>query len=156
MKRIIKYIITVLSICLLNVLMVGCNKPSEPIDGIFLYKASNERVVPPGYGLTDPEMDPTPAIVWEFKSSDKILLGIRLSKDFKEEITFTKYTFFNKDNSEELNVGLPEELGPFEPGQIPLINHRDPWTLPIETGHYELRVFLGERIVSKAFFDIVK
>jgi hypothetical protein len=80
--------------------------------------------------------------------------AIKLSKGLKENIIFTQYTFFNIGTSAEFKVGLPEQLGPFEPGQLPLIAFDDPWPVPTETGHYEFRVYLGNRVVARALFNI--
>jgi hypothetical protein len=154
MKYFIKYVSAVLMIWLLFVLTVGCVKLPEPIDRIQLFKALDQPGIPTAGSLADSQKDPMPNIVREFSSSDKIFFGIRLSKDLKENVVFTKYTFFNKDTSAEFKIGLPEQLGPFEPGQITLIAFDDPWTLPTETGRYEFRVYLGNRIVSKALFNI--
>jgi hypothetical protein len=154
MKNCIIYVSVVLMIWLLFVLTVGCVKLPEPIDRIQLFKALDQPGIPTAGSLADSQKDPMPTIVQEFSSSDKIFFGIRLSKDLEENVVFTKYTIFNKDTSTEFKIGLPEQLGPYEPAQVPLIAFEDPWTLPNEPGHYEFRVYLGNRIVSKALFNI--
>jgi hypothetical protein len=154
MKRFIKYISIALMIGLFIVVIVDCTKLSDPVNQIRLFKVFDQEV--PSWVPNPSEKNPMPSIVWEFKASDKIYLALQLSKNFNEKITFTKYTFFNTDTSDELNVGLPEQLGSFEPGQVVLINYNDPWILPTKTGHYELRLYWDNRIVSKAFFDVVE
>jgi hypothetical protein len=151
-----KYVSAVLMIWLLFVLTAGCGKLPEPIDRILLMKAPHGQEVPPAAYLSFTEKDPMPIIVYEFSSADKLYVGIRISKELTENITFTKYTIFNKDTSAEWEIGLSGELGPYEPGQIPLLNLYDKWVLPTEKGHYEFRVYWDNRIVSKALFNIVE
>ncbi len=79
-----------------------------------------------------------------------------MDKDLKENVTFTKYTFFNKNTSIEVNVSQAEQLGPFQPGQIPLIAFDNPWAAPIQKGQYEFRIYLDNQIVSRALFDIAE
>jgi hypothetical protein len=143
-----------IAVLLLVILSTGCIKSPDPIERIALFKASDKPGIPSTAFLADPQKDPMPDSVWEFSSHDKIFFAVRSSKDLKENILFTQYTFFNIGTSAEFKVGLPEQLGPFEPGQLPLIAFDDPWPVPTETGHYEFRVYLGNRVVAKALFNI--
>ena len=119
------------------VLAAGCAGTSGLVDRIELFKATDNLGVPTAASLAVSDKDPEPGTVWEFSPEDKIFFGIRLNKDLEENIVFTKYTFYNRDTSAESEVGLPEQLGPFEPGQIPLVAFDSPWTLPEPAGSYE-------------------
>jgi hypothetical protein len=155
MKTYVTYLSLALVICLLSILFTGCNNAIQPIERIELDKAPPGQEIPTAVSLSIIEKDPMPATKWEFLSSEKLYVGIRMSKDLKENVTFTKFTYFNKDTFVETTVGFPKELGPYEPGQLQLLNLYDKWTLPTEHGSYEFRIYLGERIVSEALFNII-
>jgi hypothetical protein len=157
MKSIIRFICMGLMILLVILPVTGCNRSSEPIERIELYPAHNPPEVPPGEGLYFGSIDPMPTQAWDFPELivTSIFVGIRISKDLKEDVTFTKYTIFDPVVSSEYELGLPEESGPYEPGQILLLNLYDPWAIPAAKGQYEFRIYLGDRIVSKALFNIV-
>jgi len=155
MKCYTKYLSATLAIWLLLLLSAGCAGLPDPIERIQLFRASNQPGIPTAGYLSLSGNDPMPDMVYEFSSSDTIFLGIRMSKRLKENVIFTKYTIFNKDTSVETNIGFPEQLGPFTPGQIPLIAFDDPWDLPSKTGQYEFRIYFDNRIISKALLNIV-
>jgi hypothetical protein len=146
----------VLLVCLLIVLPAGCTKLPQPVDSIQLFKAQDQPGIPTGGWLIGSNKDPMPGIVYRFSSSDKIFCGIRLDKALKESVTFTKYTFINKNTSVEVNVSQPEQLGPFQPGQIQLIAFDNPWAAPTQKGQYEFRIYLDNHIVAEALFDIAE
>jgi hypothetical protein len=146
----------VLMVCLLIVLPAGCTKLLQPVDSIQLFKAQDQPGIPTGGWLVGSKKDPMPGIVYQFSSSDKIFCGIRLDKDLKQNATFTKFTFFNRNTSVEVTVSQPEQLGPFQPGQIPLIAFDSPWAAPTEKGRYEFRIYLDNHIVARALFDIAE
>ena len=135
----------------------GCIESTEAIDRIELYPVHNPQETPPGAWLFLEDNDPMPANPWEFR--EHVVTGfwvrIRINKDLKENVTFTKYTIFCTADSSEKTVGQPDDLGPYEPGQVVLLNHGRPWQIPAAYGQYEFRVYLGDRIVSQAFFNVL-
>jgi hypothetical protein len=154
MRYIYRFISVVSMVCLLVLLLVGCTKLQQPVDSIQLFKAQDKPGIPTGGWLVGSKKNPMPGIVYKFSSSAKIFCGIRLDKNLKENVTFTKYTFFNKNTSGEVNVGQAEQLGPFQPGQTPLIAFDNPWAAPTQKGQYEFRIYLDNHMVSRALFDI--
>jgi hypothetical protein len=157
MKCFYKFMAAVLTIWLLSVLTVSCSDSNTPVDRIELYPVHNPQEVPPGGALASPGKDPMPTYTWDFPERivTSIYVGVRISENLKEDVTFTKYTIFDPADSSEYEVGLPEELGPYEPGQIPLLNHNNPWPIPAERGQYEFRIYLDDRVVSRAIFNVV-
>ncbi|OGO22208.1 MAG: hypothetical protein A2144_05140 [Chloroflexi bacterium RBG_16_50_9] len=81
-------------------------------------------------------------------------LGLRISERLETDITFSRYTLFNRDTGEEVEAGLPSDLGPFKPGQTTLVGFKNPWILPADPGHYELRVYLDDKVVASARFEV--
>jgi hypothetical protein len=155
MKLFYKFMSAALTIGLISILVSGCNTSPSTVDRIELYQVYDPQAVPPGGSLADPQKNPMPATVWDFPVGEKLYVGVRINKSLKKDVTFTKFTILNPATSAEYEVGLPEELGPYEPGQIILLNYGDPWTLPSEKGLYQFRIYLGERIVAIALVSVV-
>lgn len=78
-------------------------------------------------------------------------LGLVISRQLKTEVTFSKFTFFNKAAGTEGEVESPGDLGPFKPGSAHFLG---PWEVPGEKGEYELRVYVGDEVVASALFNV--
>lgn len=90
-----------------------------------------------------------------FDAGDKMFLGLVISKQIKNEVKFSRFTFFNKETGTEEEVrASPDDLGPFEPGGKHLLAFLDPWEVPNEDGKYELRVYIGDEVVASALFNV--
>ncbi len=96
----------------------------------------------------------TPGIQEIFTPSEKMALGLSINQQLDQNITFSKYTFFNRKSGEETEIGVQDDLGPFEPGQVILIAWINPWPVPDEPGNYELRVYMGNEMVASAVFEV--
>jgi hypothetical protein len=155
MKILYKFMSAALILSLWLVLVPGCNNSPVTIDRIELYQVRDPQAVPPGGSLSNPQKNPMPTTIWTFPVGVKLYVGLRISKDLKGDTTFTKFTILNTATSTEYEVGLPKELGPYEPGQILLLNYGDPWTLPSEKALYQFRIYLGTRIESIALISVV-
>jgi hypothetical protein len=154
MKIISKFISAVLVTGLVLIMLPGCNTSPSAVDRIELYPVNNPQVVPTGGSLSQPQKNPTPATVWNFSAGVKVYVGLRISKDLKEDVTFTRFTIANPTTSVEYEVGLPKELGPYKPGQTVILNFGDPWALPTEKTMYQFRVYVGDRTESIALFSV--
>jgi hypothetical protein len=83
-----------------------------------------------------------------------MLVVLSINGKLKSNVTFSRYTFLNKETGQEVDVGSPEDLMVWEPGQIALINFGDPWAVPDQPGLYELRVYVENRNVASAVFRV--
>jgi hypothetical protein len=155
MKLFYRFTSAALMIGLVLIVASGCNNSPNPVDRIELYQAYDPQAVPPAGSLSYPQKNPMPATVWDFPAGVKLYVGLRINKSLKEDVTFTKFTILNPATSAEYEVGLQKELGPYQPGQIILLNYGDPWTLPSKKALYQFRIYLGERIESIALISVV-
>jgi hypothetical protein len=149
-----KFMSAALMAGLISILGAGCSNSPGPIDRIELYQVYDPQAVPSGGPLSNPKINPMPTTVWDFPAGVKLYVGLRLNESLKKDVTFTKFTILNPATSSEYEVGLPKELGPYEPGQITLLNYGDPWTLPSEKALYQFRIYQGDRIVSIALVSV--
>jgi hypothetical protein len=83
-----------------------------------------------------------------------MFLGLVMSKRLKEDVTFSRYTFFNKATGKEVEIEATNELGPFEPGAILEVALQNPWPVPSEPGTYEVRIYLDDKVVASAVFEV--
>lgn len=146
-------LILVISLVLIQV--AGCSKSPAPVYFIQIFEASS--VLPPSFaeGIWIMPPDPNPEHVQEvLNSGDRIYIGLVINRDNKENITFSKYTFFGRDTGQEIEVGVPSESGPFQPGQIITVAFDNPWAVPEQPGIYELRVYMGDEVVASAVFEV--
>jgi hypothetical protein len=144
-----------LSITLALFDMTGCSREHVPVYYIKVFKASQD--IPPSFaaGIWEEPSMPHPELIQTVLSpGDKIYLGLVINRENKKNITFSRYIFFNKRTGQEIEVGNPDDLGPFEPGQILIVSHPDFWTVPEQLDIYELRVYMGNDIVASALFEV--
>jgi len=152
---------TVLCAVVLMVLVLlapaGCQQSSpDVIEVIAIFPAEPGASPPSGAwgspgGLIDPHPDRVQRV---FNLGDRMYLGLRISEQLETDITFSRYTFFNRDTGEEVEAGLPGDLGPFEPGRATLAGFQNPWMVPADPGNYELRVYLDNTVIASARFEV--
>jgi hypothetical protein len=113
-------------------------------------------MVLPGFSLLYLPKNPHPAQI-----QTTILPGDGLSAiiemDYsKGSVTFSKYTCFKRDTREETEIKTNNESGAYRPGlgQIFILGGRDGWPVPSEPGIYEFRIYMGNRIVASAVFEV--
>lgn len=147
-----KIICTMIPFLLIGTLLIGCTAPN-PVNGIVVRKALPNHQPPRGsfYGLKNPHPAEVQAV---FQHVDKMVVVLSISEKLKSEVTFTRYTFFNKEIGQEVDVGSPEDFAAWEPGQIGLINIDNPWAVPEQPGEYEVRIYMKESIVASAIFRV--
>jgi hypothetical protein len=155
----VKKSILATSLLLLVTLVVlqiaGCSREPDPVYYLQVFKASQD--IPPSFAVGIWEEPPMPHLdfIQEVLSpGDKIYLGLVINRENKKNITFSRYTFFNKRTEQEIEVGDADDLGPFEPGQILVVAHPDFWTVPEQPDIYELRIYMGNDIVASALFEV--
>lgn len=143
--------VAVLSLLLAS-LAVGCVAP-EPVDGIFVFKARPGQEVPTGIFAGTGNPHPTGVQV-TFNPGDRMFIILSMSAKLKSDVTFSRYTFFNEETRQEVDVGSPEDFKTWEPGQTDLVAFHNPWVVPNQQGEYRLRIYLEKRIVASAVFRV--
>ena len=75
----------------------------------------------------------------------------------KKAVTFSRYAFYNRETSQETETSLPANLGPFGPWDDSGTYYFEVglWPVPNETGTYEVRVYLGDKIEGSVVFEVV-
>ncbi|OGN87225.1 MAG: hypothetical protein A2158_02520 [Chloroflexi bacterium RBG_13_46_14] len=135
----------------------GCStQTSVLIDRITVMKEPLDHLLPTGQFGTMPEKPvPQSTVVGSpYHPGDRIFIILAVSKNLKDEITLSRFTFYNQETKEEIDLPIPEGLEPFKPGQISDVAFNDSWTVPDEPGNYELRVYAGEQKVISATFAV--
>jgi hypothetical protein len=146
MNRLI-VVFTVILMTLVTLAPAGCQQSApDIIEVITIFPAESGSPPPTGAWAYDRKSDPHPDRIQRvFNLGDRMFLGLRISEHLEADITFSKYTFFNRDKGKEVEAGLPGDLGPFEPGQITLAGFQNPWKVPADPGNYEMRIYLTTR-----------
>jgi hypothetical protein len=160
-----------LSICLIFLLsapLSGCrlirplingNAPDKTVGIIRIFKA--EPGAPPptgGWSLQSATTNPNGEEIPVFAAGDKMYIGMRISSKIKTNITFSKFTYFNKETKEmntEVEVGSSSDLMKvWGPGQVDLLAFDSPWPVPDDPGYYQLNVYLDSEIVASDIFQV--
>ncbi len=151
---------TVLCAVVLMVLVllapVGCQqKTTDIIQNITIFKWGFGDFVPPG-GWTFHSTGPHPTEVKElFDPGDKMNLGLVIDRQTKNDIIFSRFTFYNRQTGAEQEVvAAPKDYGPFEPNGEFFLGYKNPWQVPDEDGEYELRLYMGDELVASALFNV--
>jgi S1-C subfamily serine protease len=155
MNRLI-VVFTVILMALVTLAPVGCQQSTpDIIEVIAIFPAESGSPPPTGAWAYDRKSDPHPDRIQRvFNLGDRMFLGLRISEHLEADITFSEYTFFNRDTAKEIEVGLPGALGPFEPGRVILAGFENPWMVPADPGNYELRIYLDNKVVASARFEV--
>lgn len=149
----------------LTMLLVSCNTggTNSPIYLIRIFKGMPDSPVPPGgWGVSLGSPEPYPKGIQQiFVPGEKIALGLNISlgPDSKntpgENIAFSKYTFYNTETGEEKEIEVEgDDLGPFQMHSVVLIAWLHPWPVPSAPGTYEFRVYLRNKVVASALFEV--
>ncbi len=155
MKKLIALCAVVLMVLVL-LAPVGCQqKTSDIIQNITIFKWGFGDFVPPG-GWTFQTTGPHPTEVKElFDPGDKMNLGLVIDRQTKNDITFSRFTFYNRQTGAEQEVvAAPKDYGPFEPDGEYFLGYKNPWRVPDEDGEYELRLYMGDELVASALFNV--
>jgi len=140
----------------LSTMTVGCQqKTTDIIQNITIFRWEFGDFVPPG-GWTFHITGSHPTEVQElFDPGDKMNLGLVINRQVKDDITFSKFTFFNKETGTEEEVrAAPKDYGTFEPSGEYYLGYKSPWEVPDEDGKYELRLYIGDEVVASALFNV--
>ena len=96
------------------------------------------------------------AMQQSFNLGDELMLGFIIDPDTKS-ITFTKYTYLNTTTQTETTIiSDTEELGPFKSvgGDVVSVHKVGPWSVPFQQGSYELRIYVGQKVIASALFEV--
>ena len=156
-----KKLVVLCAIALMTLLLITSvarciQKTDDVIETIYIFKAESPDDPPPPGGWTFMSTGPHPAEIQKvFDPGDKMFLGLVINEQIKNEVNFSRFTFFNKGTGTEVEVAAsPSDLGPFEPGGEYLSGFQNPWEVPGENGEYELRVYQGDEVVASAHFNV--
>ena len=157
MKNLTVICVVALLAPLLLLTPAGCQVLApDVVEDIEIMKASPGEP-PPTSGWAMRRTGPHPAEIQQvFKPGETMMLGLVIKDQlFKREVTFSRFTLFNKETGieEELKVS-PGDLESYETGGIYLLGYPDPWDVPGEDGEYELRLYLGDKVVASALFSV--
>lgn len=147
--------LTIITAVIVGVFLWVHWQTTHPVELIHLFKAQNESFFPGSGGWGTNPTDPYPSRVQiTFFFSDRLFFSLRTSHHIKDAISFTKYTYYNTTSEIETQVGSSSDLGPFDPGGAYLVAFENPWPVPEEPGIYQLRVYVGEKVVAWALFSV--
>ena len=138
--------------------LFGCGKSSAPpvaFIELFRVRPGNAALVPPSFGLGAPTNPFPSGVQGVLGPREKIFFGLTVNKEAKGPVTFSSYTYYRETPSVKSETPLAtDELGPFNPGETPLVGIHNPWPVPTERGAYQLRVYLGDEVVASAIFEV--
>jgi hypothetical protein len=152
-KLLVVFVIALMPLLLLA--PVGCQPDGiNVVDHIMIFKSEPGDPPPPsGWALRPPNPYPED-IQGVFSLGGEIFFGLSLSSDISGEITFSKCTFLNQETGVEEQVGLADDLGPFEPGRTFLVGFEDLWPVPDTPGMYKIQIYLNDSVVASAVFEV--
>ena len=129
---------------------IGCSTPNPVKKIIILHRPSGGAI--PTFGWTvDPSTNPFPSNVQQvFQPKQELIIGIKIDKHLKDNVTFSKVTLFNRETMNEVVV-LSSDLGPFKPGQAFYLPY---YAVPNEKGSYEIRIYLDQEVIASALFEV--
>jgi len=134
--------------------LTGGRTPNEPAVIIHIFKAQPGAPLPPG-GWGVPGAPYPEGIQQVFAAGDKMYIGLRISRDIETNITFSKFTYFNKETGNEVEVGSASDLmRAWEPGQVDFLAFDNPWSVPEEPGYYQLNAYVDSEVVASALFQV--
>jgi len=142
-----------LTVIWLSAFAAGCIA-STPVDAITIRKALPDRQIPTIY-LPYTEHAFTTGEFAIFSPEDKIYIGLKIKRNLKSYITFTRFTLFDQKTKNEIELDNPEDNPAFKPGQTGLIAFYDPWPVPGDNGIYELRIYYGEHLAAAVTFAVL-
>ena len=133
----------------------GCSRTPVTYIQVFKTTSGTAAGVPPGTWAEGVPVRPRRTEVQAvFMPGDRIYLGIKIDPRLSGNVTFSRYTFFNTAARQERPVEDAKELGPFEPGQVLLVGLPWGWPVPSAAGRYEIRIYVGEKVIASAAFDV--
>jgi len=147
---------TLFLLVFLSTVIVGCQqKTTDIIQNITIFKWEFGDFVPPGgwmFRITGPH----PTEVQElFDPGEKINLGLVINRQIKDDITFSRFTFYNRHTGAEQEVvAAPRDYGPFDSDGEYFLGYKNPWQVPDEDGEYELRLYMGDELVASVLFNV--
>jgi len=131
-------------------LTIGCSA-SNPVQTIIILPRPSVGGIPTGGWAMNPSTNPFPSKVQQvFQPGQELIIGLKINKQLKNNVTFSKVTLFNRETKNEVVV-LSSDLGPFEPGQAFYLPY---YVVPNEKGSYEVRIYLDQEVVASALFEV--
>ena len=144
--------VVLFSIIWLSSFTTGCTADT-PVDGITIRQADPDRHIPSMYFGETGQAFKTDIFAL-FAPGDSVYIGLKVKRDLKDTVTFTRFTFYNLQTKTETELAVPEDNPAFYPGGTDLIAFNDPWLVPGDTGVYELRIYYGAQLVAAITFAV--
>lgn len=159
MRTVTKAVMAVAAVLLTLLPLVGCSRQPNPVFSISIEKVKVEPPGPPSTGpLPSVPLTPEPystRVQQVFQPGDRMFVFMFTNLRLTKTVTFSKYTFFNRQSRVETNLPPNGSLGPFDPSTGFSVAQENPWTVPAQPGQYEFRVYVADRVVASARFDVV-
>ena len=132
---------------------------TEAVGMILIFKVMQFGNPPPTGQFNAPDVpSPHPGnIQQDFNPGDRMFLIVTMNPQYVGNITFSKYTFFNKASGRETEIAPPRSTDPFAPGQSLHLTPATPgnsWVVPNEPGIYEIRIYADAVNVASAVFEV--
>lgn len=132
--------LTVLGICLLSAFSCSSGATLNPVRYFRILPAP--QGVPPSF-VNLPITQPFPTDILVLSPHELIYFALFPDKEFPRAVSFSKFTFFNKDSNQEVEIIFPMEAG------LPS------WCYtPDSLGHYEIRIYFENRVVASQPFEV--
>ncbi|MFC1968788.1 serine protease, partial [Chloroflexota bacterium] len=159
MKKLIAlWAIVLMVLVVLLASVAGCQQSTpDVVEVIAIFPAESGAPPPTGaWGSPGGSIDPHPDRVQRvFSPGDKMYLGLRISSKIEANVTFSRFTYFNKETGEEIEVGSSSDLvRAWGPGQVNLLAFNNPWPVPDEPGEYQVGIYLDNKVVASARFEV--
>ena len=147
------YVISLMIWAICSNIFLGCRPQQQiPIDPFYSIRVIQvSPTFPTSWGWEEETGSFPPYIDNVVRDPRGIVLVFVLRNDISS-ISFTKYTYYNKESGREQSVKYSnEDLGIFHP---PGFIYVGPWSVPEINGPYELRVYIGEVMVGAVIFNV--
>jgi hypothetical protein len=135
---------------------LGCynNSPVKFIELIHEPPNSSPTIPPGGWELHVPRIPHPTQIQTKAAPIDGLVAIFIMSDHLNENVTFSKYVFFNKATQKEYEINTPLKMGPYKSKQVVYLGIPDPLTVPSDLGTYEFRIYINKEIVASAIFEV--
>jgi hypothetical protein len=127
---------------------------THTVERIFLFKWQQPQPPTGAIYATAPTNPYTNQVELTVYMNDRLFFFLRTSHHIKNSITFTKFTYYNTTLKAETQMGSTSDLGPYFPDELYLVAFNDPWPVPETPGVYQLRVYVGNKVVAWALFEV--
>jgi hypothetical protein len=150
-RKIKKHLILPLMLLVSIVTSCGSTPVTNPVQNFVIIITSDNYpstfifLTPPGITM------PFPTEIKISKPNCRLEAYLRVDPRWENgEVTFSKYTIYNEESTNEIEISTPNDLVPQKPGdKVYWVTHT-----PAEPGKYEIRVYFGGKVVASESFEV--